>query len=292
MAEKIIQQPTYKRQRFLLDYIRHLPTSVNATDLQKLVFLHEAKNGFPHYEFIPYRFGSYSFQLREDLEILARDRFILMNQTEESLRIQAKNHVDGQLYDIPNERGDDLIRKAYRAYPYYTIQSQILDRIFSGEELLAFKRYQKEFIKDEQKLFTVGYEGQSIESFINILLKKDVRVLCDIRKNPLSRKFGFSKGRLSQICKTVGIRYVHIPGLGIESEKRASLTSVADHNVLFDEYENSLTGRSEFLREVYALLKDEGRVALMCYERKASMCHRHVVRDYLIRTHKVESTDL
>lgn len=215
-----------------------------------------------------------------------------MNQTKESLRIQAKNHVDGQLYDIPDERGDDLIRKAYRAYPYYTIQSQILDRIFSGEELLAFKRYQKEFIKDEQKLFTVGYEGQSIESFINILLKKDVRVLCDIRKNPLSRKFGFSKGRLSQICKTVGIRYVHIPGLGIESEKRASLTSVADHNVLFDEYENSLTGRSEFLREVYALLKDEGRVALMCYERKASMRHRHVVRDYLIRTHKVESADL
>ena len=150
----------------------------------------------------------------------------------------------------------------------------------------------KKFIKDEQKLFTVGYEGQLIESFINLLLKENVRVLCDIRKNPLSRKFGFSKGRLSKICKTVGIKYVHIPDLGIESGKRASLTSVADYNVLFDEYENSLTGRSEFLREVYALLKDEGRVALMCYEKKASMCHRHVVRDYLIRNHKVESRDL
>ena len=56
MAE-ISLQPTYKRQRFLLSYIRQLNESVSVTDIQKLIFLYTMKEKTEYYEFVPYRFG-------------------------------------------------------------------------------------------------------------------------------------------------------------------------------------------------------------------------------------------
>ena len=41
-------QPTYRRQRFLLDFVRQLSIDATATDLQKLVFLHTA-SGYSAY---------------------------------------------------------------------------------------------------------------------------------------------------------------------------------------------------------------------------------------------------
>lgn len=63
-------QPTYKRQRFLLSFMRQLNDIVSLTDLQKLVFLQTMKGGLDFYDFLPYKFGAYSFQLAEDVDIL------------------------------------------------------------------------------------------------------------------------------------------------------------------------------------------------------------------------------
>ena len=64
------------------------------------------------------------------------------------------------------------------------------------------------------RTFTVSY----IKNTKNLGMV--IGLLCDVRKNPLSRKFGFSKKKLKHITETVGIKYVHIPELGIESDKR------------------------------------------------------------------------
>lgn len=127
----INNQPTYKRQRFLLAFIRQLQ-SVTSTDLQKLVFLHTMKEGSDFYEFIPYKFGSYSFQLAEDLDILYKDRYLTIESTFESTRIKAiGEYPKEQSFQITAERGNNLIRNAYRDYPYYAIKSEIIDlRIF------------------------------------------------------------------------------------------------------------------------------------------------------------------
>ena len=68
--------PKYKRQRFLLAFIRQLDSSVTLNELQKLVFLYTMKKNSDYYEFQPYKFGSYSFQLAEDVDILCRDGFV------------------------------------------------------------------------------------------------------------------------------------------------------------------------------------------------------------------------
>jgi len=290
---EIGNQPTYKRQRFLLSFIRQLFGGVTATDLQKLVFLHMMSENADYYEFVPYKFGSYSFQLKEDLDILQRDGFVTIEYVQDSMRIKAAGDYPKETsFLIAPERGNALVRRAYREYPYYAINSEITGRLFSGEELVRFNNRKQVYAKTEQILFTIGYEGQSIEAFINVLIQNDVRLLCDIRKNSLSRKFGFSKRKLEHITQTVGIRYVHLPELGIESDKRCSLKTPNDYKCLFEDYKKTLLYRKAFLEEVYTLLRANTRVALMCFEHEPQMCHRHIIRDYIVDKHCVRSVDI
>jgi uncharacterized protein YwgA len=292
MMSEIGNQPTYKRQRFLLSFVRQL-NSVSATDLQKLVFLNTMAGESNYYEFVPYKFGSYSFQLKEDLDILQRDGFVALEYGQDSTRIKAVGEYPVESFNqIATERGNALIRRAYREYPYYAINSEITSRLFRGEELEHFNRSKQVYTQTEQVLFTIGYEGKSIEAFINTLIQNDVRLLCDVRKNPLSRKFGFSKGKLEHITQRVGIKYVHIPDLGIESDKRCSLETLADYEILFEDYAKTLPERKLFLDGVFTLLQQNTRIALMCFELEPEMCHRHVIRDYIVRTCRVRGVDM
>jgi uncharacterized protein (DUF488 family) len=283
-------QPTYKRQRFLLAFIRQLGSGVSATDLQKLVFLHTMNEGGEFYEFLPYKFGSYSFQLAEDVDILGRNGYL----TVEGTKVKATGvYSQDNLFAIDTERGNNLIRKAYRAYPYYTINSEMIDRLyFNTEETARFNGERQKYSQTEQSLFTIGYEGKSIEAFINALIQNGVKLLCDVRKNPLSRKFGFSKSKLQHITGMVGIQYIHIPNLGIESDKRSTLETAEDYEVLFDDYSNTLPTLEPYLDWVYSLLRANIRIALMCYEKDAAMCHRHVIRDYISNAHRVSCEDI
>ncbi|HZK39629.1 MAG TPA: DUF488 family protein [Clostridia bacterium] len=282
-------QPTYKRQRFLLAFIRQLKSGVTSTDLQKLVFMYTMKEKSEFYQFVPYKFGSYSFQLAEDIDILRRDGYL---STEVS-RIQAIGDYPHEAnFSISNERGDNLIRKAYRKYPFYAINSEITNRLFIGDEFDSFKHERQRYVQPNQVLFTIGYEGKSIEEFINILIVNDIRLLCDVRKNALSRKFGFSKSKLKHITETVGIKYIHIPDLGIESNKRSSLETTVDYQLLFKDYKKALPNYKQQLEYLYSLLSSNVRIALMCYEKEANMCHRHVIRDSLTDTNSIRSVDI
>lgn len=288
MAE-ISLQPTYKRQRFLLSYIRQLNESVSVTDIQKLIFLYTMKEKTEYYEFVPYRFGPYSFQLAEDIEILCRGNYL----AKDGSRVKAIGEYQHELlFTIISERGSKLIRKTYYEYPYYAINSELISCLFSGDEADYFKNKRHIYSQQDQMLFTIGYEGKSVESFMNILIRNDIHLLCDVRKNPLSRKFGFSKNKLKHIANTVGIKYVHIPELGIESEKRTSLNSEYDYRCLFADYAKTLPKLKPYLEKFYSFLCADNRIALMCYEKEPKMCHRHVVRDYLVRTYEMRCIDL
>lgn len=288
MADKSVH-PTYKRQRYLLAFVRQLNEGATATDIQKLVFLNTMMEHSEFYEFVPYKYGPYSFQLAEDIEILQRDHYL--TKTDSYIRAIGEYQCEGQ-FSITPERGDSLKRKAYREYPYYAINSEIIGRLFYGKEAEQLRAERQSYAQPIQMLFTIGYEGRSIESFMNTLIQNDVHLLCDVRKNPLSRKFGFSKSKLEHIANRVGIKYVHIPDLGIESEKRTSLNSEDDYRCLFDDYAKTLPKLKPHLEKVYSLLCSDNRIALMCYEKEPEMCHRHVVRDYLVKTYETRSIDL
>ncbi|MDI9387324.1 MAG: DUF488 family protein [Spirochaetota bacterium] len=288
MDEKNMQ-PTYKRQRFLLSYIRQLKEGVTATDIQKLVFIYTMEEKSNYYEFIPYTYGPYSFQLAEDIEILCRDKYL----TKDDTHIKAIGEYNNeQLFPVASERGRKLIKKTYREYPYYAINSEIIGRLFGENEVAQFSNKRQMYSQQDQVIFTIGYEGKSVESLMNILIKNDIHLICDVRKNSLSRKFGFSKNKLEHIADRVGIKYVHIPELGIESKKRTSLNSENDYRRLFDAYAKTLPKLKPYLEKLYSLLCEDNRIALMCYEKEPEMCHRHVIRDYFVKTYKTRSMDL
>ena len=93
----------------------------------------------------------------------------------------------------------------------------------------------------------------------------DVKLLCDVRKNSLSMKFGFSKTQLQKACDGLGIKYVHIPELGINSEHRQELNNQSDYDILFDMYKTEvLSETQDKQKSVLDLLNKYDRIALNC----------------------------
>ena len=105
-----------------------------------------------------------------------------------------------------------------------------------------------------------------------------------MRRNPLSRKYGFSKKTLSETLKKIGIEYVHIPELGIASDKRRELNTQADYDRLFDSYEKQELKRNKTaLKQLFDIFLDRKRVAITCFEAQVCMCHRGRVAKALSR---------
>ena len=52
--------------------------------------------------------------------------------------------------------------------------------------------------KRKDPIFTIGYEGATVDGFIGALRKAGVALVLDIRAAPVSRKKGFSKNPLAQ----------------------------------------------------------------------------------------------
>lgn len=167
----------------------------------------------------------------------------------------------------------ELIKYTYIKYPYWAIKSQIAKDILSSEQMEKVNQQKRK--KEGQEFFTIGYEGVSLETYLNKLILNDVRLLCDVRKNSLSMKYGFSKNQLKNACESIGVKYMHIPQLGIDSGKRTDLKSIGDYNKLFDEYDKTtLVENREFLIKISQLTSKYHRVAITCFEKEACMCHR------------------
>ena len=66
----------------------------------------------------------------------------------------------------------------------------------------------------QSQIFTYGYEGLTIETFITRLQTAQVKTIVDVRELPLSRKKGFSKSAFCAALSAHRIAYLHAPALG------------------------------------------------------------------------------
>ena len=134
--------------------------------------------------------------------------------------------------------------------------------------------------KSSMILFTIGYEGKDIEEYVQVLEENMVKVVVDVRRNPISRKYGFSKTRMRETLASEGIDYIHFSELGIESERRRSLKTRADYNALFLWYENEVLDKEKVvLGEIINRITSDKRVALTCFEADPTFCHRSKVSE-------------
>lgn len=151
--------------------------------------------------------------------------------------------------------------------------------------------------REQNTLFTIGYEGISINTYINKLLQNHISTIVDIRKNAYSNKFGFSKKEFIYCLEKAVIKYIHIPELGIESEKRQELKTAKSsnpggydlfsngvrniENKLFDDYKNNLPSKQKHIDKLLQILEQDKLIAITCFEADYKCCHRHVLAESL-----------
>lgn len=145
------------------------------------------------------------------------------------------------------------------------------------------------------EIYTVGYEGLDIEEFTSFLKKKRIQMIADIRKNPVSRKKGFSKHKMAAALKEKKIDYIHLAGLGTPSAwRKLADQGLMTREKMFEEFvDKIIPTHPEELEQLRKLMKEK-RVALLCYEADASDCHRSFVAHELQRLEKgkLEVVDL
>ena len=303
--KSLLSTPT--RQRRLLGFLHALGDRVGNTDFQKLLFLyckelsstgHGATTESP-YEFVPYRNGAFSFTCYADRRRLIQrgllveedNRWVLTEPGRCIGREAPNGSIISFLHRHQGLRGDALIAETYRRYPYYAIRSTIANRVLLDDNTTLDRIASAQPKETRYRLLSIGYEGRALENFLNTLLHANVSLLCDVRRNAISRKYGFSKSTLARACEGVGIRYQHVPELGIESSQRRGLKTQADFAGLFREYERkALPKKKAVLKQILDWLKSGETVALTCYEREATQCHRNCVTDALCQM--LEQKDL
>ncbi len=120
-------------------------------------------------------------------------------------------------------------------------------------------------------LFTIGYEGRTLDEVLALLRANRVDRVIDVRELPLSRRRGFSKTPLGEALAGAGIDYVHLriagnPYRALRSDVERCLSLYRAH--------------LEASPEVIAAVIDAAhghRAALLCFEREPHVCHRSII---------------
>jgi len=273
----------FYRRKLILALLQVFGGRLEKINLQKLLFLVCNKQEEPDYDFIPYLYGCFSHSAKADLFTMVKKDFLSEDETSYlkkdkndylSLLKEKDRVLVNQAFSLYNKmNSDDLIVYTYTNFPYYAINSTVARQLLTPGQLAAIN--QTRAVIDKTILYTIGYEGISLEAYLNKLIRNDIKVLVDVRNNPLSQKFGFSKSQLMRYCEGLNIEYVHFPDVGIQSEYRQQLNKQSDYDSLFLSYKKkTLTRTSSTQENILKLLKQKKRIALTCFEANICQCHR------------------
>jgi len=275
----------------MLGVIEALGGRLARTDCLKLLFLLSQQEGNPrHYDFFPFHYGPFSYVAMQDKRRLTDLGHL--KDAEDFVLTKATGHLDAlQPSDLVAvlrlrsnvgvARGRELMKRVYLEYPSFCCRSRVVDEVLSEDEK---SRVAAVWNTDSSPcLFTIGYEGRTIDSFLCCLVGHNMRSVVDVRCNAVSMKYGFSKNALGRYLAASGVHYVHSTQLGIPSAFRDDLGSPESYHRLFGRYREEILPRaSESLKGLEEEVASYGRVALMCFEANPFLCHRHVVANAVV----------
>jgi uncharacterized protein (DUF488 family) len=150
------------------------------------------------------------------------------------------------------------------------------------------------------RIWTIGHSTRSIENFISLLKKNEIKLLADVRLLPGSKRYPqFNREALAESLNAHGIRYEHFPELGGRRKPNADSRNTAWRNASFRGYADYME-TEEFHKGVERLLafaRNDGlgspesfrgsetvtpwSTAIMCAEAVWWRCHRSLISDYL-----------
>jgi uncharacterized protein (DUF488 family) len=269
-----------RRQRTILRVLSADDGTLSATQLQKLLFLLREETfvgretGF--YEFLPYKYGAFSFAAHRETEALTAYGYITSSNS--SLGITSLGKKEASQVDTDTARAVQaivtkygkgslrtLLKDVYARYPWYATNSELKD-IVPVEAAKSSRA--------ATAVYTIGYEHRSVDGFFDKLLRTGIQQIIDVRANPVSRKYGFAKSTLASLAGKLGISYSHFPTLGISSTKRQDVQTAPQFKQLFRYYEREiLPANADAAKKVAELMKGTPSV-LVCMEKEAVDCHR------------------
>ncbi|MDP3741751.1 MAG: DUF488 family protein [Candidatus Micrarchaeota archaeon] len=267
----------YNRQKVLLYLIlqlKKLGKPLSKTYLDKLLFLLKKETNIAElvkfYNFYPHNFGPFSNQFYFDLGDLQSRAYL-----DKDLELQkSESEIEGLL----NPREKSLVEEIARKYAGHSTEG-ITGYVYSTYPAYAERSKLKVHVKQKYApgVFSIGYEKKDIDLFLDLLIQNHVDIVVDIRANPFSMNFSFTKSKLAHYLEKAGIEYLHIPDLGITGEYRKDLKTDADYAELFGFYTREILPKQ--LNKVSAILElgKSKRVVLLCFEQDKDHCHRGVV---------------
>ncbi|MEX6691189.1 DUF488 domain-containing protein [Danxiaibacter flavus] len=273
----------FYRRKIILALLQICDGRLHKISLQKLLFLISERQTSASYDFVPYLYGCYSFSANADLSAMVKrgyleedknhftkkcavDYFATLKEDDKKILTEVKGSFE-------NLSVDELMKFTYLNYGYYAINSIKTKEILTETDYKTVK--QRKPYSEKTILYTIGYEGVSLETYLNKLIKNDVKMLVDVRNNPISMKFGFSKSQLAKFVASLGIEYVHLPEVGIQSDQRRTLKTQEDYDQLFQIYKQHNLKETVGVQEhILKLLQKKKRIALTCFEADICQCHR------------------
>lgn len=273
------------RQKALLAILQQVGGQASTLQMMKWAFLlgqeGTSQGGKTFYQFLPYRFGPYSFALNREADTLIHNGFVekveknfwklttLGREQILNLPKQISQDISNLTQQYGNFSGSDLIKIVYANYSWFTVNSDLRDK----------RREQRPIAEIE--IYTAGYEGRSVDEFLNLLMRSGIQRLIDVRYNPISRRYGYHKSTLNRLCNALDIEYKHLSGLGIPGSARRDLDSINSYLSLFQEYRCGLVNRQKDLQIAISLLNSKPSV-LVCMEANPQYCHRNVLAQHLM----------
>ncbi|MFM5915282.1 MAG: DUF488 family protein [Chakrabartia godavariana] len=126
-------------------------------------------------------------------------------------------------------------------------------------------------------VYTIGYEGASLEDFLDTLADAKIARVVDVRDVPASRRRGFSKNALREALADYEIEYTHLKALGDPKAGREAMRrgDISGFLEIFNEHIQSVEAQTALMEAVE--LASKGPIVLLCYERDPKYCHRSIV---------------
>ena len=267
------------RQKCILFMIERAGRPVTHLEITKWAFLTAMEmpsgGGSSFYDFLPYQYGPFSFAMFRELSGLAPKGYLRdvkwnghaawelpgdMQGNTANLARDVRRDAARVVERFISKSDDELIDYVYDRFPWYTANSKI-------------RRLASRPVADAA-VYTVGYEGRSIDGLLNVLMRQGIHRIVDVRRNPVARRYGFHKSSLTRLCGNVSIDYIHVPEVGIPSELRRELDSHSAYARLFDRYQRELLPKVSNAVQAIAELVVEKPTTLMCMEADPDMCHR------------------
>jgi len=218
------------------------------------------------YDFYPYQYGPFSNEIYHDIRRLEDNDIIDKDWDVKVLTESENKEFENVIKDILEKynTADKIKKYVYTKYPEFVPKS----------------------IQKGKGITTIGYEGESIDFFLNKLLQNNIEIVVDVRNNPFSMKFDFIGNKLEKYLINVKIQYIQIKELGVESDKRKDIDIEENRKRLLSNYFDTLKNKEKYIKDLVEL-GNKQKIGLLCFEKDPIECHRGKISEYIQKNYNL-----